>query len=170
MRDGIGKRLEKDNPNLNSGLEVGNSLGRNAFGVSKYNPGLALEWDECICLVGCEKNCRKARGRRELYMGIKYCPGLELPKYEHMEYKLRYSAKRNNIFKVGTSANNANILCPEIPSKPDIILTAEIEQPGGDDGGDVRDGDQQEGQSVLCGGHGHEVQEEDTVESQAGRR
>ena len=59
----------------------------------------------------------------------------------------------NNIFKVGTSANNANILCPKISSKPDIILMAEMEQPGVDDGhggqGDVRDGDQQEGQSVL---------------------
>ena len=66
-------------------------------------------------------------------MGIKYCRGLDLPKYEHMEYKPRYSARRNNIFKMGTYANNENIFCSEISSKPDITLTAEIEQPGVDD-------------------------------------
>ena len=88
-----------------SGLRVGNNKGINVFGVGNESHGLAV--DECICSAACVGNCRELIIKKELEMGLKYCPRLdiELPVYKHMEYKPRHSAKQNNIFKLDTDTD-----------------------------------------------------------------
>ena len=85
-----------------SGLSVGNNQGRNVFGVGNESQGLAV--DDCICSAAGVGNCRELVIKKELEMGMKYCPSLdiELTVYKHMEYKPRQSAKQNNIFKQDT--------------------------------------------------------------------
>ena len=80
----------------------GNSKCRNVFGVGNESHGLALY--ECIFSAACVGNCGEIIIKKELEMGLKYCQSLdiELPVYKHMEYKLRQSAKQNNIFKQDT--------------------------------------------------------------------
>ena len=97
-----------------SGLRVGNSKAKNIniFGVGIVSLGLETK-DECICSAACEGNCNEIMFRKELEIGIKYCPSLEidLPVYHHIEYKPTYSAKLNHIFKLDT---NTDILKKQI--------------------------------------------------------
>ena len=86
-------------------MRVGINPGRNVFGVGNKSPGLAI--DECISLAACVGNCRELIIRKELEIGMKYCPSLDikLPVYKHMEYKPRHSAKQNSIFKLDTDTH-----------------------------------------------------------------
>ena len=101
-------------------------------------------------------NCEKVKFRKDLELGIKYCPGLELLKYTYIEYKPRYSAKRCDIYTIGTFGNNKHILSSEtvLQEEPDDILMASVWHHGGDGGRDGQDGDLQGGQAVLRGGRG----------------
>ena len=91
-----------------SGLRVGNSKAKNIniFGVGIVSLGLQTK-DECICSATCGGNCNKIMSRKELKVGIKYCPSLaiDLPVYHHIEYKPRYSAKLNHIFNLDTNTD-----------------------------------------------------------------
>ena len=91
------------------GPEVGKSRAKsdNSFGFGHVSLGLATN-DECICSASCKgNNCRKLMFKRDQEQGIKYCPDLDidLPVYHHIEYKPRYSAKQNNIFKLDTDTD-----------------------------------------------------------------
>ena len=96
--------------------------------------------------------------RKELEIGIKYCPSLEidLPVYHHIEYKPRYSAKLNNIFKLDT---NTDILKTQfsVHIEPDRIGREDVYQPGRGDGREAqvgRDDGHHGGQDVQRGGLG----------------
>ena len=122
--------------------------------IARAEMSLGLALDECICSAKFMENCRKDISRNQLEMGIKYCQGLELelPRYVHIEYKPRYSAKRSNIFKVGTATTTTTFMEREkyFHREADPMVMADVQQPGGDDGrgglGDVRDVDGHEGQ------------------------
>ena len=72
--------------------------------------------------------------KQELEQGIKYCPNLEfdLPVYNHIEYKPRYSAKQNNIFKLDTDTVQTQCSIKHI--EPDHTGKEDVQQPGGGDG------------------------------------
>jgi hypothetical protein len=117
-----------------SGLGVGNNKAKNSniFGVEIVSLGLATK-DECICSASCDNNCTKIMFRKELELGIKYCPNLEidLPVYHHIEYKPRYSAKQHNIFKLDTDTIQTQCI---MHIEPDHTGKEDVHQPGGGDG------------------------------------
>jgi hypothetical protein len=57
--------------------------------------GLATK-DECICSAACEGNCNEIMFRKELEIGIKYCPSLDidLPVYHHILTKIQRQAEQ----------------------------------------------------------------------------
>ena len=74
--------------------------------------------------------------KKDQEQGIKYCPNLEidLPIYHHIEYKPRYSAKPNKIFKLDT--DTVQTQCGNMHIKPDRTGKENVLQPGGGDGHD----------------------------------
>ena len=112
----------------------------NIFGVEIVSLGLATK-DECICSASCDNNCTKIMFRKELELGIKYCPNLEidLPVYHHIEYKPRYSEKQNNIFKLDTDTDTMKTQYI-VHVEPDHTGMEDVHQPGGGDGRGARVG------------------------------
>ena len=97
--------------------------------------GLAIY--ECICSVNCTENCKEMNHQKEMSLGMKYCPGLDilLPVYNHIEYKPRYSTKRNNIFKLDNN-RNTNILLAQsmLHVKQDHMVLGYVDNHGRGDG------------------------------------
>ena len=90
--------------------------------------------DECICKARCDTVHRKEDiiqdieevakcdtvnkeedKDKDIKLGIKHCPGLEveLPRYDYIEYKPRYSSKPYIYFGVGP--------CEEQPGGVDVV-------------------------------------------------
>ena len=84
-------------------------LGKAGFAASRKSRAdmVMMEPPMSVLFVDNTKNGILAVVKKELEMGMKYCPSLDikLPVYKHMEYKPRHSAKQNSIFKLDTDTH-----------------------------------------------------------------